>query len=586
MPARHGWQPLFGGTMKSLSAGRLLAAGAALALAFVAWVNFAPEQLGGTVSYVITYGNSMEPRFHQDDLVIVRDTGPYKTGDVIAYRSEALQQPVMHRIVDVGASGYVTKGDNNSWTDTDRPTDADVIGKEWVHVPGAGKVLKWVADPRGAVLLATAMAALLFAGERKSKHRSERVNKELAMKPIDMTTIAGLSLPRQATLAFVSMLALFCFLLGILSFPKDPVESRSEESAYEHTGRFDYSADAKKSVVYPDGQLSTGGPLFLKLIGDVRVDFDYKLSSEVPTNISGIARLRARLNGSNGWQQTFPLQPPTPFEGTTIHLSGSFDPQEIVNMTTNVQSLTGVPDSFTFSVVPVIEIEGEIGDQPISESFSPTLAFAVDGLQLKSPAAAPGEAGGEVADPLEPTLAGSIKTSQLDVNRVSLLMIDLPVAASRKLSVLGLGMSLLLMFLLWQRFSRVATQDESEQIQAEYGDWLVDVMKVEPSMRTRAVEVANMEALVRLAERYERVILHHGSPPRHDYYVEESGTVYRHSIGEDGEASTAKADLRPASRRTQLRERRHLQDRARLREELQALENAIEETEATGTTEW
>lgn len=541
-----------------------------------AWINFAPKQLGGSVSYVITYGNSMEPRFHQDDLVIVRDTAPYQEGDVIAYRSAALQQPVMHRIVNVTPEGYVTKGDNNSWTDTDRPADADVIGKEWVHVPGAGKVLKWVADPRGAVVLATAMALFLFTGSRKSTRRNRAPSEDVTMKRIDTTTLAGLSPPRQAAVAAVAALALFSLLLGLMSFLKDPVASRSEESAYEHTGRFSYSADAQKSVVYPEGELATGGPLFLKLIDDVTVEFDYELASDAPLSVSGIGRLRARLNGSNGWQKTLPLQAPTPFKGNKIALSGTFDPKEIVELTTNVQNLTGVPDSYTLSIVPVIDVKGAIGGEEIAESFSPALAFAVDGLQLKSPAAAPGESGGEVANPFEPTLAGSINTSELATNRVSLLILELPVATARQFSVMGLVLSLILMWFLWHRFARHSGGDEWELIQTRYGDWLVDVTSVEAGMRSRSVEVASMEALVRLADRYERMVLHHPRSPAHDYYVEESGAVYRYSCGSEPEAEVE----RPA-KRTRLREERRLQERARLREELQALDRDIEEREAT-----
>lgn len=547
--------------------------GALMVLVLVAWINFAPRQLGGSVSYVITYGVSMEPRFEQDDLVIVRDAGSYQKGDVIAYRSRALEQPVMHRISEVTSDGYVTKGDNNSWTDTDRPTDADVIGKEWVHVPGAGKVLKWVADPRGAVLLTTSMALFLFTGSRKSRRRNKQTpSEDIAMKRINITTLAGLSPRRQFALAWVTALALFSLLLGLMGFLKEPVASLSEESAYEHTGRFSYSAAARESVVYPEGRLSTGGPLFLKLIDDVTVKFDYELASEVPMRASGIGRLRARLNGSNGWQKTLSLQPPTPFKGNKISLMGTFDPEEIVELTANVQSLTGVPDSFTLSIVPVLDVKGDIGGEGITESFSPTLAFAVDGLQLKSPAAAPGESGGEIANPFEPTLAGSIKSSQLATNRVSLLLLDLPVATARKISVVSFALSLLLMFFLWQRFGREPLGDESESIQVEYGEWLIDVTSVGQRMRERSIEVATMEALVRLADRYERVILHHSRPPAHDYYVEESGAVYRYSCGSEPDTQ----NVGHPRKRMRLREERRLEERTRLREELQDLEAAIE----------
>jgi hypothetical protein len=41
------------------------------------WFYFAPTQLGGTTTYVVTHGVSMEPRFHTGDLAIVRSQSSY-----------------------------------------------------------------------------------------------------------------------------------------------------------------------------------------------------------------------------------------------------------------------------------------------------------------------------------------------------------------------------------------------------------------------------------------------------------------------------------------------------------------------------
>src|SRR3712207_4166967 len=103
--------------MKKPSKLKTVLAGANVALVIVAWVAFAPRELGGSVSYVITHGVSMEPRVHQGDLVLVRRAPAYRAGDVIAYDSALLKRPVMHRIVSGGPRGYVTKGDNNDWLD-------------------------------------------------------------------------------------------------------------------------------------------------------------------------------------------------------------------------------------------------------------------------------------------------------------------------------------------------------------------------------------------------------------------------------------------------------------------------------------
>ena len=112
-----------------------------LVLAVASWIVFAPVQLGGQVSYVIVVGNSMEPGFHRGDLALVRQAADYTAGDIVAYRYPGLGI-VFHRILEEAPDGRFTmKGDHNTWTDGFRPTEADVIGRLWIHVPGAGQVL-------------------------------------------------------------------------------------------------------------------------------------------------------------------------------------------------------------------------------------------------------------------------------------------------------------------------------------------------------------------------------------------------------------------------------------------------------------
>ena len=48
------------------------------------WFFLAPSQLGGSSSYVITYGTSMAPAYHAGDLAVVRASGSYHVGEIIA----------------------------------------------------------------------------------------------------------------------------------------------------------------------------------------------------------------------------------------------------------------------------------------------------------------------------------------------------------------------------------------------------------------------------------------------------------------------------------------------------------------------
>jgi signal peptidase I len=115
----------------------------------------------GTATVVTTSGTSMQPRFHSGDLVLVRSSDRYDVGDVAAYRSRTLATTVLHRIVGRSRGRFTFKGDNNSWLDPDRPTSADLVGSEWVHVPVAGRVVTFFEHPLSAIALSAFVGVVL-----------------------------------------------------------------------------------------------------------------------------------------------------------------------------------------------------------------------------------------------------------------------------------------------------------------------------------------------------------------------------------------------------------------------------------------
>ncbi len=142
------------------------------------WFWFRPEALGGSTTLVTVSGTSMQPGMVTGDLAVVRKTGDYVPGDVIAFRvpQEDGEQGavVIHRIVDGDAeSGYRTRGDNNDWYDPWRPRPEDVTGELWLHVPGAGRVVATMADPlvAGATFAALTAFVIVAGGGRKDEDR-------------------------------------------------------------------------------------------------------------------------------------------------------------------------------------------------------------------------------------------------------------------------------------------------------------------------------------------------------------------------------------------------------------------------------
>ena len=112
------------------------------------WFYFAPVQLGGSTTYVVTHGISMEPRFHTGDLAIVRSQSNYHVGEVVAYHNHQLHTIVLHRIIGREGDRYLFKGDNNNFVDPEHPVASQLIGALWIHIPGVGLRLQSIRSPR------------------------------------------------------------------------------------------------------------------------------------------------------------------------------------------------------------------------------------------------------------------------------------------------------------------------------------------------------------------------------------------------------------------------------------------------------
>lgn len=141
----------------------------AFALGF--WLLLGPVAIGGPASYVITDGISMLPNFHGDGLVITQRQDQYHVGEVVAYHNEQLHAVVMHRIVGRDGKRFVFKGDNNDFRDQYHPTKAELVGKEWVYWPGAGRYLLMLRDPWTFAVIIGGITMLAFAGSDRSRRR-------------------------------------------------------------------------------------------------------------------------------------------------------------------------------------------------------------------------------------------------------------------------------------------------------------------------------------------------------------------------------------------------------------------------------
>jgi hypothetical protein len=139
----------------------------------VLWIFFAPSKLGGSSTYAVTSGVSMQPLLYKNDLAIVRAQSTYHVGDVVLYNSAVLGKPVLHRIILIQNGQYYFKGDNNDFVD---PGLCDPIGtRRQTLGPRARdrRRSEWLGQPLHAGLLAGFAAMfVVLAGGAPRRRRS------------------------------------------------------------------------------------------------------------------------------------------------------------------------------------------------------------------------------------------------------------------------------------------------------------------------------------------------------------------------------------------------------------------------------
>lgn len=142
---------------------------AASIVMLAAWFFLArPAFMGGSTSYILVSGHSMEPNLYTGDLAVLRRQAEYRVGDVIAYQVEG--GVVIHRIIGGDAKqGYFTQGDNRDTKDGWKPTPNTIGGKMVFHVPKVGIGIGMMKQPQNLPVVAGLMGVFMVLGGGRKK---------------------------------------------------------------------------------------------------------------------------------------------------------------------------------------------------------------------------------------------------------------------------------------------------------------------------------------------------------------------------------------------------------------------------------
>jgi signal peptidase I len=121
--------------------------------------------LSGYLKTETVLSGSMSPAFNRGDIIVISRISPddVKVNDIVTFRTG--KSLTTHRVISIGNSSFLTKGDANGDPDPS-PIPADsVIGKMIFVIPFYGYIGNFVRTPFGFLLMVVLPGALIIVFE-------------------------------------------------------------------------------------------------------------------------------------------------------------------------------------------------------------------------------------------------------------------------------------------------------------------------------------------------------------------------------------------------------------------------------------
>ncbi|MDX6503678.1 MAG: hypothetical protein QOE29_803, partial [Gaiellaceae bacterium] len=524
-----------------MSPRRPLSTLAFLVVAAAAWYFLAPAQLPfGSNAYVETSGTSMLPLYHGGDLVIVRKGSTYQAGDIVAYRNRDLNNlVVLHRIKEIDDQGhYIFKGDNNNFIDPTSlrapyVTESDLVGKAWVHIPHAGVYMSWIKKPQNAAIIAGIAFLLTFGGLGAARRRSGSEGSGRGEQPARGAggpSGAPLVRPEHVLAGAAAVTGIFA-LLALIAFTQPNTKLEVVPDSYTEQVVYNYGAKAKPSAVYPTGKIGTGDTVFSKLARSVHVRVEYTLDGAgQPVASHGTAGLVMRVSGDNLWQRTFVLVAPKPFTAAKFDLDATIRLDKLSGMLSQVEDATGSGSGQTYRInlLATIQQHGRVGTQQLNTTFAPFLPLRYDKIRLYPDSATVNPDGTPAIQYTQSQAGSGTKSAPATID---LKLATLSIGSARTIGAIGALLGALALGGAFLMLRSRRASDEPARIAAGYGEWLVPVTHMTEQAAPFA-DVASFDALLSLASRADRAIMHYSAGGGHTYFVKEDDVVYRYTAYE------------------------------------------------------
>ncbi len=305
----------------------------------------------------------------------------------------------------------------------------------------------------------------------------------------------------------------------------------TEPVPYSERVSFGYATPVAPSMVYPDGMVRTGQPIFLDLVSSLDVTAHFSFATSAPHGpLTGRMAETVRLVYGTGWSTLLDQVAPLPLQASQGTATVAVNLARMSKVLAAANKITGVEAAMpTLVVTPVVTFQGRVSGQRVSTSYAPSLSFEVNNLELS--VVDQSSAGSSAASPMQQSQAGSVQRHVLQAATMTVMGRAARVSTVREVGEAGAAASLgiALAGVAWARRRR--RQEETAQIEARYHPDLIGVRTSPDDGKRSVVDVVGISALAKVAKAYGSLILDHHEGGAHSYYVDAGTMLYRYRPG-------------------------------------------------------
>ncbi|WP_104172051.1 signal peptidase I [Arthrobacter sp. Y81] len=466
----------------------------------------------GQIAAVTTEGISMQPGYHEGDLVVVAKAQSYSLGDIAAYKLPNDHDVALHRIISGDSRAFVFQGDNNESIDPLQPSANELVGRAVLHVPQAGIWLKRLTSPPVLGVIAFALVAGSGSAVTSRKRRRTRrttVSRHISDHPMTGPSVRNFFPSLRVPVSVAAVLGILGAALGILAWA-GPLEAASSADVKSGTRmNFSYTADVGQSAAYDGTAAKSPDPVFRRLANTVDVRYTYE-------GEPGTIAVTAELTTPSGWHSTVLLAAPDSFTGSTFEGTVSLDLKSLEAKADAAAAVTGQPGTpVSISLIPKVTTES-------GAEFTPELKLSLTPLQLTLTG---GEPALNVAD------SSTSQQTVMAARTVGFNGWTITAATARVISAVLLLAALATAGIVLALARRSAPLDEGAAIRRRYAALLVPVHPMTASQGRPVIDVTTFATLAKLAERYGLLVLHWTRSGVGTFIVQDENITYRYRAG-------------------------------------------------------